>query len=169
MSDFVVRFGAPVTVKNEWCRMLRKTEGTLFGLTGRGVGIDPGVNFGLVFIDGEKVTAYHGSLKRETEPGRYGLVAYRFLQSILPDRTIPVIIEGAAYGAPFRQVLLEEVRIGLYLYVAMSPKSNVKIVPPPTIRKKVLSDGRAQASDQFPVLNHNAADALSMALYAIMV
>lgn len=168
MSEFVVRFQKPVSVKNEWCRLLRKTEGTLFGLDGHGVGIDPGVNFGLTFIEGNKVTVYHGSLKRETEPGRYGVVAYRFLQSMLPVRNIPVIIEGAAYGATFRQVLLEEVRIGLYLYVGLSPHHQAKIVPPPTIRKKVFGDGRTQACDIWPTLNHNGADSLSMALYAIM-
>ena len=158
-----------VTLKNEWCRRFRRTEGTISGLTGHAIGIDPGVNFGVSVLSDDKLIVYHGTLKRETEPGRYGYVAYKFLRSLFVDTKADVcIIEGAAYGAPYGQPLMAEVRTGYYLAMALSGNVKVSIVPPATIRKKVFGDGRFQAMDKWVSLENNAADSLSMVLYAVM-
>ncbi len=134
-------------------------------------GIDPGVHFGLTVIEGLKVFMFHGSLVSDPTPGRQGLIAYKFMQSIIgrfltPTDVIPtVVIEGAAYGMPFRQVELSEIRTAFYL-AAVIWGYEATIKPPTTIRKSVFGNGKTQAGDEWPLINHNAADSLSMAIYA---
>jgi hypothetical protein len=159
-------------ISNPLARSLRVTYGTLpHAASHPAWGIDPGVNFGLTVIDGRKVYIFHGALIQDDKPGRYGLIAFRFLQSIMKTfshRAATMVVEGAAYGAPFRQVELSEIRTGFYLAAALDPHmfADVQIKPPKTIRKAVFDDGKMQAMDYWPTLNHNAADSLAMALYA---
>lgn len=135
-------------------------------------GIDPGVDFGLTYIEKDKVYVFHGSLISDPTPGRQGLITFRFLQDFFASLPWPriigkMVIEGAAYGAPFRQVELSEIRTGFYLAATLSGVfDHITITPPKTIRKAVFGDGRVQAGDEYPTLNHNAADSLAMALYA---
>jgi hypothetical protein len=124
-------------------------------------------------IEYNKVFVFHGALIQDDKPGRYGLIAFQFLQSIMREFEGPqkplakMVIEGAAYGAPFRQVELSEIRTGFYLAASTSYLfSEIIIKPPATIRKAVFDSGKTQAGDEWPLLNHNGADSLSMALYA---
>jgi hypothetical protein len=154
-------------IDDPYCRTLRVVSGVFPGNDGIAWGVDPGVNFGLTIIEDEEVTVLHGSFLQRHEPGQYGLTAYLFLKYWLTwesKRSGSLIIEGAAYGAPYRQVELAEIRTGFYLAGAMH-MPNVQIVPPATIRKAVFGYGKTQAGDVWPQLNHNAADSLSMALY----
>lgn len=159
-------------ISNPFTRSLRVTHGLLPQAASRPAwGIDPGVNFGLTIIENEKVYVFHGALVQDDKPGCYGLIANRFLSSIIKKCDhlgAMMVIEGAAYGAPFRQVELAEIRTGFYLAARLSPFvfADVQIKPPKTIRKAVFGDGKTQAGDEWPVLNHNAADSLAMALYA---
>jgi hypothetical protein len=81
------------------------------------------------------------------------------------------VIEGAAFHKTFGQVGLAEVREGFYIAARMtgdlSTLKQARIVPPATIRKVVTGDGRTQAGDCYPVLNHNAADSIFIAQYAL--
>lgn len=162
-------------IDNPFVRSLRVVHGTLpQAIPSPAWGIDPGVNFGLTVIEGEKVWVFHGSLMQDDKPGRYGLIAYKFLKEIIKSFGIKargadglMVIEGAAYGALFRQVELSEIRTGFYLAAALSGAfTDVEIKPPATIRKTVFGNGKTQAMDEWPLLNHNAADSLAMALYA---
>jgi hypothetical protein len=160
-------------ISNPFTRSLRVVHGVLpQALPFPAWGLDPGVNFGLTVIEGEKVFVFHGSLVQENKPGCYGLVAYRFLENVISRavdglRDARLVIEGAAYGAPFRQVELSEIRAGFFLAASLSSHfSGVQISPPATIRKEVFGNGKTQAGDEWPTLNHNAADSLAMALYA---
>lgn len=170
MNDYKISFQKTVTVKNPHCRLLRYTSATLSGPGWHSVGIDPGVNFGLTILDGNSLSIYHGTLKKETKPGMYGYAAFLFLQDML-DNVPPIepslcVIEGAAYNKTFGQVGLAEVRIGFFLQACLHYKIDVAtVIPPATIRKTVFQDYRKQAGDVWPILHHNAADSLSMALY----
>src|SRR5687767_8982580 len=96
----------PEKVHNHWCRSLYKVEGELVGNTDYGIGIDPGVNFGITLINQGKVTVYYGSLRREVRPGEYGLVALNFLHSLPGFLTMggTCVVEGAAFHKTFGQV-----------------------------------------------------------------
>ena len=171
----------PQKISNPFTRSLRVIHGTIpQAIPHPAWGIDPGVNFGLTVIEGDKVFVMHGSLIQDDTPGRYGLIAYKFLQIMIGAYShwgALLVIEGAAYGMPFRQVELSELRTGFYLAASTyrvapgddtvrSMFSDVIIKPPAAIRKAVFGNGKTQAGDEWPTLNHNAADSLSMALYA---
>jgi hypothetical protein len=171
MKEYTIHFQPAQTVKNKWCRGLRWTRGTLFGAEGYGVGIDPGVNFGLTILQGNFLDVYHGTLKREEKPGMYGWDAFMFLKELLDGlqgeiTASPCVIEGAAYHKMFGQVGLAEVRTSFFLQAILHPAiTSVEIVPPATIRKKVFDNHLQQASEIWISLNHNGADSVSMALY----
>jgi hypothetical protein len=163
----------PEKVQNFWTRSLYRVEGTLAGSKGYGLGIDPGVNFGVTFIRNENVMIYYGTMKRAILPGEYGVIAVDLLQSLPEFRDMKgnCVIEGAAFHKTFGQVGLAEVREGFYIAARMtgdlSTLKQARIVPPATIRKVVTGDGRTQAGDCYPVLNHNAADSIFIAQYAL--
>ena len=167
----------PQKISNPFTRSLKVIHGTLPQAVPHAWGIDPGVNFGLTVVNANKMWVFHGALMQDDQPGRYGLIAYKFLQTMIgsfsdesPFPRARMVIEGAAYGAPFRQVELSEIRTAFYLAAALHPGfSDVTIRPPATIRKLVFGNGKTQAGDEWPVLNHNAADSLSIALYAAQV
>jgi hypothetical protein len=161
----------PQSVSNPFTRSLRVVHGTVSKVRPYAAwGIDPGVNFGLTVIQGDKVAVFHGALLQGDQPGWYGLLAYKFLTFMMTEyqpRHGLMIIEGAAYGAPFRQVELSEIRTAFYLAARhYGGFSDVLMKAPRNIRKEVFGDGKVQAGDEWPLLNHNAADSLSMALYA---
>jgi len=161
-------------IANPFTRSLHVVHGTIpQAIHHPAWGIDPGVNFGLTVIEENKVFVFHGSLIQDDKPGRYGLIAYKFLHDMIGQfaslSLSLMVIEGAAYGAPFRQVELSEIRTGFYLAASLwGGFSDVVIKPPASIRKAVFDNGKTQAGDEWPTLNHNAADSLSMALYAAM-
>lgn len=159
----------PEKIKNPWCRTIYRWDGQLVGNPLYGVGVDPGVNFGVTFIEQNHLVVYYGSLIQQYEPGEYGLVAMRFLQSLFREHGAKgaCIIEGAAFHKQFGQVGLAEVRQGFYTAARLASGNPVVIVPPKSVRKTVFGDGRTQAGDCWPTLNHNGADSLGIALYAI--
>lgn len=163
-----IEFRSPAyKLKSNNCRSLHYIAGVFGENRPTCVGIDPGVNFGLTFIHNQFAHIYYGTLKQEQEPGLYAARAWMLFDELdIPETNINCVIEGAAYHKQFGQVGLAEVRIGFYLYAFLNNRySNVKIVPPATIRKAVTGDGRKQAMDEYPQINHNAADSIYCALY----
>jgi|SRR5690242_14767184 len=162
----------PTKISNPFTKSMRVVHGTIpQAIPTPAWGIDPGVNFGLTVIEGAKVYVFNGSLISDPTPGRQGLIAYKFLHDMIGKfASLPLslmVIEGAAYGAPFRQVELSEIRTAFYLAASLwGGFSDVVIKPPATIRKAVFGDGKTQAMNEWPTLNHNGADSLSMALFA---
>ena len=159
-------------ISNPFTRTLRVVHGTIpQALPFPAWGLDPGVNFGLTVIEEDKVYVFNGSLNQDEKPGRRGLIAYSFLQLLMSQfhhNGGLMVIEGASYGDQFGQVLLSEVRTGFYLAAATSSGTiqQVEIKAPKSIRKAIFGDGTIRAPDEFPTLNHNAADSLAMALFA---
>jgi len=137
---------------------------------GKIVGVDPGVNLGITVINREEVFIFHGKLKTQRDPRiEYASLAHDILVNLIEEQrmsTAVFVLEGAAFNKTFGQVQLAEVRTGYYL--AMRHYANAVLLPAPmTVRKDVFGDGRTQPGDIFPQLNHNAADSLSIALYAM--
>ena len=130
------------------------------------LGIDPGKNFGLA------IASYDGYI--ETMNGilndkEYTLkeVAFWFIKDFLEkcgSAVRVVVVEGASYGDRFGQVKLAEVRAGFALGCSESGLP-VTTVAPKTPRKVVFGDGNKGAWDVWMGLNHNASDALCLALY----
>lgn len=165
-------------ISNPFTRSLRVVHGTIpTPVPYPSYGVDPGVNFGLTVIECDRVWVFNGILNQDEKPGRRGLIAYQFLNTMIPRFFTPsityrlgtalMVIEGASYGDQYGQALLEEIRQSFYIAASLyAGFSDVIISPPKTIRKGVFGDGTIRAPDEFPTLNRNAADSLAMALFA---
>ena len=140
-------------------------------MIGNVIAIDPGKNFGMAeiwkpFYGTEySITLHNGVLDDSKYPLRE--VAYWFIQHYVDNvghKLDLAIVEGASYGDRFGQVKLAEVRCGFSL--GLSEKGiPVTIVAPKTPRKAVFGNGNIGAGDVWTTLDHNAADALCLALY----
>ena len=155
----------------EWSQNLRYSLAELPGNKLNVVGIDPGVNFGFCVIHGKRVHIYHGKLntRPKTERSLYSVDAEKLTEWLLLGRVDGydmILVEGAAYGKKFGQVQLAEVRTG-YLHGALGYSDDVSIIPPSTARKEGLGHGNAKASELWPTLNHNACDAVAIAMAAL--
>jgi len=128
-------------------------------------GIDPGVNFGAscIYKSGKVILGY-GSLPKTTMRIMHGVHAFELARHFMgqygPDA---VAIEDAAFNSRFGQVGLAEVRMGFF-FGSYWYTSNVQLIPPKKARKLAFSDGNVTAFDLLPQINHNAADALGLAL-----
>lgn len=147
--------------------------GFLEGNTKTCIAVDPGVNFGLTLIHKTNVYIFNGKLATTKSPMEYSYRAFMFTQEILKKFKWDIdsyIVEGAAFHKTFGQVGLAEVRNGYYLGMRLMQPEVIKvsIVPPMTCRKVVFDNGKTQAGDYFPFLNHNAADSLALGLYGIL-
>lgn len=133
------------------------------------IGVDPGVSYGVAEIRYGFLQLHWGKLPGTKLPkGHRAIQAMEFFTEegkfdLYWDAV--GVVEGAAYNKKFGQVGLEEVRIGFYLGLVDVMGDNVHIVPPSSIKAKVLGSAKNQAGDWWPWLNHNAADAISIALY----
>jgi hypothetical protein len=134
------------------------------------IAIDPGVNFGMTIIDAKGIRAYNGVLLKQDTSMEYGWYSMNFIKDILSrhEESSTFVLEGAAYHKTYGQVGLADVRTGFYLGARMylGPGS-IRIVAPASARKGVFDDGKYQAGDAWPQLNHNAADALALALFEV--
>ena len=129
----------------------------------RVMGIDPGKNFGLAVIGQNKNIILNGVLDDSKIPLRE--CAFHFIKNMINiHEPREVVIEGASYGDRFGQVKLAEIRCGFALG-STEAGVPVIIVPPKTPRKAVFGSGNTEAMDVWTTLNHNAADALCLALY----
>lgn len=129
----------------------------------RVLAIDPGKNFGVAVVGRGKPAMVINGVLSEIIPLRE--VAFTLSQVLCrqysPDM---LVLEGASYGDRYGQVKLAEIRAG-FAIGATEVGVEVKIVAPKTPRKVVFGSGDTQAMDVWVALNHNAADALCLALY----
>jgi len=132
------------------------------------VGVDPGRNFGICTLDGREAWAFSGTLPKEDSKKkyRYGIASY----NLMKDTTFyhgkgPACVEGAAYKEPYGQSDLAYIRMGFFLGLH-SAGFDVSMAPPSTIRLNALGKGNIGGLQVWPELNHNASDAVAVALYA---
>jgi hypothetical protein len=133
--------------------------------------VDPGVNLGVCIINNDSIWVAWGALKDKVSHEEHGISAYDLMLDVMEDHNLDssciYVLEGAAFNKQFGQVGLSSVRQGFYMGLRMySPPFD--LVPPMTARKIAFGDGRAQAGDLWPTLNHNGADAIGLALYGIL-
>jgi len=135
-----------------------------------GVGVDPGLNLGLAFLDGEDV-AHTLSLRIDrSDIPTAKLLQYLERVPILVEghvaKNLPVVVEGPAYGARYGQPLLGAVRGALLLGFQNAGYDVVIEMAPKSIRSKVFGDGNIQPKDVWKTrgFSKDAADSLSMAI-----
>ncbi len=161
------------TGKVEWLGVKAKWAEAPASQPNRAIGVDPGRNFGVCLIQPTCVTVYSGAFPQQekNERWRYGAWAIELLKQIVGFTWLdnwPGIVEGAAYNDKFGQVGLAEVRFG-FAYGLEKIGAKAHIVPPATIRKAVLGNGRGPVPYYlWPNLNTNAVDSLITACYAII-
>lgn len=134
----------------------------------RGIGVDPGRNFGVAVLNGHTATITYGTFKARPKGERwiYGVDAYDLMAN--PRRfnaEDSATVEGAAYKKQYGQPDLAHVRMGFVLglyYIGIT----VDIKAPATIRAQALGSGKLGGLEVWPELNHNGADALACALFA---
>lgn len=138
------------------------------------IGVDPGVNFGITFIQEQEITICSGHLlniKKKTPGWEYGIIAYDFMRDLVKYVVHKwrgsAVIEGASYNDTYGQVGLESVRFALQLGMIHSG-FEVKVAAPKSARKAIFNDVNMHAGDYWPLIkNNNAADSLAIALYAL--
>lgn len=148
-----------ISVKVMLCRMPGRKDW-------RGIGVDPGRNFGITTLQGRHAFIMHGTLPKAPEQWKYGIMAFDIMANPkFYEGTGHAIVEGAAFKQPYGEANLAYVRFGFVcgLYYA---GYSVDIVPPATIRKDALGHGRKTGLQVWPELNPNAADSFAAALYA---
>jgi len=132
------------------------------------IGVDPGRNWGIGILYNGGLTVYWGKFPKQEQAYRYSLLVGDFVRGWLPEYVSPITraaIEGPSFGSRFKQVMLEDVRVGFWLGLWRRGKDAV-YVPPQTVRKQVFGYGYIKASDLWLAINGNAADAGAVALYA---
>ena len=131
------------------------------------IGVDPGRRFGVTIIQNGVARIYYGYVPQidgvqfmyTVKNMIFRMVNYRKL-----PLTTPGFIEGAAFGKPYGQVPLAEIRAGFYMGLA-EYGIFATIKPPMTIRKKVLGNGRSKMYETLLGINQNGADSFGVALY----
>ena len=130
------------------------------------IGVDPGVtNIGLaeIYPDLEHVALYKIEIPRSKDAMKRMVIIQSALHHCLyPVRSFRATIEGASFGAKYRQVELAEARAAIALWLN-SKGAQVKIVPPNTIRKQVFGNGKIK--NPWDNLNDDVAAALGAAYY----
>lgn len=153
----------------EWNGMkIRSAEATVALDLPDAIGVDPGINFGLGIFKDEKLTVYWGKFPKQDGDYRYSLLVSNFVHDWVSEYASSITriaIEGPSFGSHFKQVVLEDVRVGFWLGFKEIGKEAI-YVPPATVRKVVFGGGRIKASDLWLTINGNAADAGAVCLYA---
>lgn len=130
------------------------------------IGVDPGVNFGIADLFYDSALVFHGKLPKREHSSDHGIDAYNLMKEFLATAPLGlVVVEGAAYAKTMGQVMLAEIRYGFY-HAAIDSGCDAVILPPLSARKIAFGSGRINAFDEWPLLNHNGADALGLAIAA---
>jgi hypothetical protein len=109
---------------------------------------------------------YFGHLIKQEHRYDYGSEAIQLMMGLNVGSDL-ALVEDAAFHKQMGQVGLAEVRFGFYFGLRQSGVKDVRMIPPMTARKLAFEDGRIQAMDVWPLLNHNAADSVAIALAAL--
>ena len=143
------------------------------------VGIDPGTtHMGIAILFNRKVCNH--ILLYEIEMKRGGTLHDRVIQArniliavakdcdlLSMDDKCEAVIEGAAFGKPFRQVELAEQRAALHLWLYDNGVKDVTIKQPNSVRKQAFGYAKVYAKEVWPMFPENSAAALGCALSAV--
>jgi hypothetical protein len=132
-----------------------------------GIGIDPGINFGISFVSPEGMAIVYGGKMPE---GNYGIFACHLIKEWFSGLSMTghnVLIEGPSYGSIYWQPQLAEIRFGFYKSFH-DQEVEVNYIAPKSARLKVFGKGTIKASDMWISIDPNAADSLCIAICAAM-
>jgi len=135
------------------------------------IGFDVGsANLGVAKLDPNQslCNIYQVKWERDKDAVKRILDLHHILSDcrmILPNR-FRVVIEGAAYNQPYRQVELAELRASAVFWL-QKLGAYTKIIAPSTIRKGVFGSGKLKAHEVWYIKNApDAVAALACAYYA---
>jgi hypothetical protein len=138
---------------------------------GAAVGLDPGVNFGLAAINYGKIDILYGKLPKRETYAEYGVAAMQLVKGLplkFDSVAVPVAVEGAAHSVKHGQANLAYVRMGYYIgFVQSGHIFKPEMVAINTARMYATGHGNRPMWRLIPQMDHNAADALGLALYAL--
>ena len=141
------------------------------------IGVDPGRNWGIGFVLpqdhpvlghlGYSLSTYWGTMPKEDKTQDYFHKIRDFVKLWIPPKCPAkiVMVENAAFNAPYGREYLEQIRLGFY-EAFRELGFPVEYVNPQTPRLKVLGGGRNKGKEIWLSINGNAADAAVIALYA---
>jgi hypothetical protein len=138
------------------------------------VGIDPGKNFGVSTLTpcvggmgGFELNTWWGTLPTQDHDYDYFGVVLDFIDSWFPKNHPAkiAVTEGAAYGAQYKQPMLEDCRLG-FLMAFRALGMEVDYVAPIHARKVVFGSGKIKASETWLSIGGNGADSAAICLYA---
>ena len=136
----------------------------------KGIGIDPGRNFGVAVVDPiGGIGIYYGYLHIDkdwsyAEDGWFAMhLVYELLQ--MEDCPELVAVEGAAHSMNKGQANLASIRQGFYMG-SRACDFPTKMVAINTARKSSTGHGNVPMWNLLPDFNENAADALGLGLHA---
>jgi hypothetical protein len=139
------------------------------------VGVDPGKNWGLSTLSpypneqlgGMMLNTWWGTFPTQEHDYDYFQVVMEFIDEWFPKKHPAKIAltEGAAYGAQYKQPMLEDIRLG-FLMAFRTLGMEVDYVSPLKSRKAVFGSGKIKASDTWLSIGGNGADSGAICLYA---
>lgn len=134
----------------------------------RGIGIDPGRNFGIAEVGFGQIVVTYGKLPKRPNAWDYGIDLFKYITEVYrhEDLCTPITVEGASFGDQYGQTALAYIRMGIVIAWAELHNETVKVVPPASIRKQVFGSAKISGKELWPGVNHNAGDALVMGLHA---
>lgn len=139
------------------------------------IGIDPGTtHLGIAVIEGHLENPYaylfQIIMERQDSPINRIKEAQHAMSDCIfwYDPPNYATIEGASFGAMYRQVELAEIRAAIAIWCMQKGYSETYIVPPMTLRKKVLGNGRAIPHEVWTGLPSDATQALVCAYYPLL-
>ena len=136
----------------------------------KGIGIDPGRNFGVAVVDPiGGIGIYYGYLHidKNWSYAEDGWFAMHLTYELLKMEGCPelVAVEGAAHSKHKGQAPLAYIRQGFFMG-SRACDFETKMVAPNSARKACTGHGNTPMWELLPGMNSNAADALGLALYA---
>jgi hypothetical protein len=133
------------------------------------IGIDPGINFGVAWMIGNRLETWWGALPKQNHDYDYFYVARDFIIGFvrkfqLFEQIDIAIIEAPSYGSHYKQPLLEDVRVGFHAGLT-STHFTPEYVPPKTVNKAVFGNGNIAGKKEWLAVGGNGADAAAVTLY----
>lgn len=139
------------------------------------IGIDPGTtHLGIAVIEGyldhPYAYVFQIDIERQDNPINRIREAQNSMSECINWYHLPnyAVIEGASYYPPYRQVELAEIRTSIALW-CLNKGFETYIIPPKTIRKKVLGDGDKIPHEEWTGLPHDATQALVCAYVPLVI
>lgn len=155
-------------------RILSATADHTFTGVVSAVGVDPGKNWGLSTLTpypspmgGMMLNTWWGTFPTQEHDYDYFQVVLEFIDEWFPKNHPAkiAITEGAAFGAQYKQPMLEDIRLG-FLMAFRDKGMEVDYVAPLKVRKQIFGSGKIKASEVWLSIRNNGADSGAICLYA---